>query len=207
MDGLTHPVGDQPPEVYWKRRLAVIVGIVVLALLVWWLFGALTGGSKTPGSTPGTTPGATTSPGSTVSAAPTVSADPGRACTEADVTLVTVPTKSDFAGTTEPTFTVTATQVGSTPCKLDTGADGTEMLIVSGSDRIFSSTDCTDDKTFEAKEYLLQPDDTQNIDLTWDRTRSEKGCGDVSAKPRPGTYKATVTIGDIAAEPATFTLS
>jgi len=42
------PNGPLPPEIYWRRRaLAVGVGLVVLALVVW-LVMALTGGGDDP---------------------------------------------------------------------------------------------------------------------------------------------------------------
>ena len=97
--------------------------------------------------------------------------------------------------------------MGTTPCKLNTARTAPKCSSRPASDRIYSSTDCTDDKTFEETEYLLQPDDTQEIELTWDRTRSAEKCADVSAKPKPGTYKVAVTIGDIKAEPVQFQLS
>ena len=33
MDGIRHPVGDEPTNVYWKRRLAVVIAIAWFARL------------------------------------------------------------------------------------------------------------------------------------------------------------------------------
>src|SRR4051794_17967273 len=104
MDGIRHPVGDQPTNVYWKRRLAVVIAIVVLALLVWWIFSAL-GSSDSPSSTPTTDPTTSTSPSTSASA------DLDRACTSDDLKLMTEPTSASFPADTEPTFSVTATHI------------------------------------------------------------------------------------------------
>jgi hypothetical protein len=104
-------------------------------------------------------------------------------------------------------FDVTITMNGVSPCKLSTSAEGTELLITSGSDRIFSSLDCPDDATINAREFILQAGaNDEMFQATWNRQRSAPGCTTVNATPLPGTYKADLKIQGIAAEQATFTL-
>ena len=37
MEGVRRPVGDLPPEVYWRRRI-VVLGVLVLVIVVLFLF-------------------------------------------------------------------------------------------------------------------------------------------------------------------------
>jgi hypothetical protein len=187
-----------------KRRLAVIVGIVVLALLVCWLFGALTGGSKTPGSTPGTTPGATTSPGSTLSAAPTVSADPSRPCTDADITVVTT-SAATFTGDTLPTFKVTVTSKASSPCVVDPTVDS-KILIVSGSDTWFDSSTCAGYNVYNAEKFVIEPAATHDLATGWNRGRDAAGCSTDAQPADTGSYWVTATVQGITAEKVQFAL-
>ena len=201
MDGLRHPVGTEPSEVYWKRRLAVVIAIAVLALMVWLVISSL--GSPSPSTSPPTSPGASLGP----SVNPTSVAALNRPCTSADVSLAMAANPSTVASGATPSFDVTIEQVSDSPCKLDTSADGTQLLITSGSDRIYSSTDCSGDATIEAKQFLLQPGAQEGLTLTWDRSRSAAGCTKVTATPGAGTYHAKLTIQGIAAEDAVFRLS
>lgn len=201
MDGLRHPVGTEPSEVYWKRRLAVVIAVAVVALMIWLVISSLGAPSPTTPSSPATTVSTSPTPN------PTSVEALNRPCTSADVALGIGANPTVVPAPGKPSFDVTIEQIGTSPCKLDTAADGTELLIVSGSDRIFSSTDCPDDTTFELQALLLQPGAQEGLTLTWDRTRSAAGCKAVSATPRPGTYKATLTIQGITADVAVFNLS
>jgi len=201
MDGLRHPVGAEPSEVYWKRRLAVVIAIAVVALMIWLVISSL--GSPSPASTLSHTPSDSMTP----AVNPTSAEALNRPCTSADVALAIGANPSVVPAPGKPSFDITIEQIGDSPCKLDTAADGTELLIMSGSDRIFSSTDCPDDATFKPQALLLQPGAQEGLTLSWDRTRSAAGCTTVSATPKPGTYKATLTIQGITAEVAIFNLS
>ena len=204
MDGLTHPVGDQPPEVYWKRRLAVIVGIVVLALLAWWLFSALAGGSKDPGSTPNSTPGTTNSAGATVSASPSVSADPSRACTDADITVVTT-SAATFTGDTLPTFKVTVTSKASSPCVVDPTVNS-KIVIVSGSDTWFDSSTCAGYNVYNAEKFVIEPAATHDLTAGWNRGRGAAGCSTDAQPADTGSYWVTATVQGITAAKVQFAL-
>ncbi len=104
-------------------------------------------------------------------------------------------------------FDVSITHTGATPCLLSTDSPNTELLITSGSDRIFSSADCPTDATINKRDFLLQPDAKETFSVTWSRQRSAPGCTAVSATPGDGTYHAVLTIQGIEAPDATFQLS
>lgn len=203
MDGVREPVGAQPPEVYWRRRIVAIVGAVLLLVVLYFLIFSPGGGDSTA------TPPATANP--TVTADPTAGAtggsDVSRPCTSADVTLAATPNPSTFGAGALPVFDVSITHTGTSPCLLDTAADHTELLITSGSDRIFSSADCPTDATINPREFLLQPDAEETFSVTWSRQRSAPECTAVSATPGDGTYHAVLTIQGIEAPDVSFQLS
>lgn len=203
MDGLRNPIGDLPPEVYWKRRLFVGLTIVIVILVIWVLIAAATGGSDKKSAA---TPDPSVDPTISVSPGATDQPDSIRACGADDVVITTVANPASVPEGALPVFDVAIAHQGSTACSLDTAAEGTELLITSGSDRIFSSLDCPDDATIAAKQLILAPDATEDLSVTWNRQRSLPECAPESAIPGAGTYKASLTIQGIKSELATFTL-
>jgi hypothetical protein len=197
MKGLRQPVGDQPPEVYWRRRLVLAAGIVLFLLVVWFLATSPSDGTDSPTPTPTPSPDITA----------TVNGATARTCGPDDVEVTTVANPSDYPGGALPNFDVDIEHVGNSPCLLDTANEGTELLIVSGSDRIWSSADCPADSPINARQFLLQPEATEEFQVTWPRTRSSEGCNPVSAVPLPGTYRATLTIQGIPSAEAVFRLA
>ncbi len=87
MSSVLHPVGPEPRERYWVRRLAVLIAAVVAIGIVIALVGnAMSAGSAVQGEpvppsiappTLPVTPAASATPGSTASPAPTASPTPG----------------------------------------------------------------------------------------------------------------------------------
>lgn len=202
MDGL-RPVGGQPPEVYWRRRIVAAMGLV-LTLVVIYFLASSPGGDKDKTGTK-TTNSAAPIVSTTPSGGP--SADASRPCAAADVTLTVTPNPKNFASGSLPVFDVDIKQVGATPCLLDTAATGTELKITSGSDRIFSSLDCPADATINARKFVLSAGASETFQVTWKRQRSAPECTTVEAAPKAGTYHALLSVQGIAAADATFTLS
>jgi hypothetical protein len=207
MDGLRDPVGGKPPEIYWRRRIVAAIGLVLVIVVIYFLVSSPGGNPKTNAASPG----ATTSPTASADPSANPSADPSaattRACTSADVALTLTANPRNFAAGALPRFDVDIKQDGPSACRLDTTAAGTELKITSGSDRIFSSTDCPTDATINARQFLLAPGASETFQVNWNRQRSAPECTSVSATPGAGTYHAVLTIQGIASNDATFTLS
>ncbi len=205
MDGLRDPIGGKPPEIYWRRRIVAAIGVVLVFVVIYFL--ATSPGGKADGTVTSKTNAPQVS--SDASPDPTIlpSGDASRPCTSADVTLTMAANPGTFAGSALPVFDVAIKQTGSSPCRLDTAAADTEILITSGSDRIFSSLDCPADATINARQFLLQPDANEAFQVTWNRKRSAPECATVSADPRPGTYHAILTVQGIEGNDTTFVLS
>lgn len=204
MGSLRHPVGDQPPQVYWFRRALVLIVLVLVGIGVWLLVSALTGdGSDAPAD--GADP--TTSPTPTASTSAQVAPDdPSRPCTSADVTLATTPTPESPTIGTEPAFDVAITHTGTSPCTLSTDADGTELAISSGNDQYYSTTWCPEDPGFESTSWILQEGDTEALQVVWPGIWQDEDCGGPVSDVRPGTYNAAVSIGGITAEVVPFSM-
>lgn len=93
---------------------------------------------------------------------------------------------------------------GSEDCTVNVGTSQQEFKIVSGGDRIFSTTDCRADAT--DSDITLKAGATESARFTWKRLRTAPGCAEVSTKPRPGTYSFTAKLGDAESDKTNFTL-
>lgn len=222
MDGLTRPVGELPPEIYWRRRLVSGAFLILAILVLYYLVRSLFGGGDGP-TTPG--PSTTSSPGVTPSASPTAStssgpsASPGasasptvdltaiRACGAADVTIILTATTHDWPGTTEPSFAGAVRQSAATQCVLDTAASDAELLVTSGAVRQWSNLDCAKTPILTAQKIVLKPGDTATLSATWPRVRSEAACATTLKAPGAGTYRATLTLQGITSDEAVFALT
>ncbi|HMO12392.1 MAG TPA: hypothetical protein PKB06_13025 [Actinotalea sp.] len=215
MSALLHPVGPRAPRVYWVRRflvLAVLAGVVTVALV---LVNSFLGGGSASGAGPdgpGAEPSGSAADGSTEPAddgADTAGADtagaglPQPGLPEQLAVALTADARS-YAGGALPVLTVSVTNVSGESCTVDAGEANREVLITSGSDRIWSSLDCPAEP---AERRLLLPaggrDDTA---ITWPRTRSAAGCAGDLPTPRPGTYTAVATLAGASSTGAVFEL-
>ncbi len=203
MDGLKQPVGDLPPQIYWRRRIIFFGGLVLFIAVLWILITSPSGGGEGNSADPTTTP--TASPTVAPTATPDVSL--ARACGPDDVQLTVTPNPFTSAGGALPQFDVAIEHIGLTPCLLDTEAAGTELHIRSGPDRIWNSTDCPANSPINARQFLLQPDAEENFSVTWPRQRSNPDCTTQTSEPAAGFYLATLTIQGIESDEAQFQLT
>jgi hypothetical protein len=129
-------------------------------------------------------------------------------CTGADLALVVSSAEHSYATGELPQFSIRIANQGSTSCAVDAGELSREILITSGSDRIWSSLDCAEPGGPYAERVLLlaagsAPDVT---DYTWSRIRSAPDCTAGLAEPRPGTYHVSVELAGAQSEDAVFDL-
>jgi hypothetical protein len=201
MDGLKHPVGEQPANIYWRRRLFLIIAIVVLALFLWWAISALTSSKGTPTHSPS----GASSPETTVSTSPTstAAADPGRTCTGDDYTVATA-IAADVPASKKAPFTVTVTSTADSPCIIDPTADS-KLTVRSGNDQWFDSSDCPSSfALFDAEAFLIEAGKSHDLKTTWNYGRDDKGCVDKLQTAKAGTYKATITVAGVKGDEVTF---
>jgi hypothetical protein len=198
MSTIKNPVGPQPPSVYWRRRLlllAVLVAVVVVVILI--LVRPGSGGTKTP--TGGQTAGQ--NPSTPASASPGNSAT---ACDPSVIALTAVTDAANYAAGVKPQLSMTITNNGASSCTIDVGTDAQVYTITSGSDTIWSSTDCQTDKT--ALKQVLESGASKALSTTpfaWDRTRSSTTtCTGTRPAVTAGgaSYHLNVKLGTIASK-------
>jgi hypothetical protein len=128
-----------------------------------------------------------------------------KACGVKDVTLWLAGSQTQFAPGENPAFTITLTHVGRKPCLVDASTAVQELVITSGTDRIWSSADCP----APPQDLLMAPGDVWPVTVTWNRERSGPGCAEGLPPTQPGTYSAVVTSTEaegLASPPVSFTL-
>jgi hypothetical protein len=194
--GVLRPEGSLPPRVYWIRRavvLAVLAAVVVLAVVG---VRALVTGDDDAEAPPTATTG---------SPAPedeeTEAGTP--ACAPASLRVEMAADATAYPVDALPTFTVRLTNTGDAACLVDAGEAQRQVLVTSGSDRIWASTDCA---AGDPLQLLLAPDQTDERQVQWDRVRSVEGCAEGQAEALPGTYQAVLTLAGVSAEPVVFGL-
>ncbi|MCQ1951738.1 hypothetical protein [Arthrobacter sp. zg-Y238] len=222
MDGMgrQQPAGPRPgprrpsPAVYRRRRL--VAGVLAVLLLVGLGFGvAAVIGALTPekqtvadATVPSpvlTAPAATPAAATKTPKAPKPAATPSESACPAESVLVTAATDAQvYPAGAAPVLALTVTNTGESACEINVGTSQMEFSVASGSDRIFSSTDCQDG----GEDYLktVEPGASETANFTWDRNRSAPGCAAVASNPNPGYYVFTARLGEVTSETAVFEL-
>lgn len=200
MSAVLHPVGPRGPRVYWVRRLVVIALVVVLVVGAFLVAQALRGGAAGPSD--GGQPAVTDVP--TDSAAEDVAAEGPAACAPTDLAVTLTTDAGSYAPGTPVVLTVAITNNAATSCTVDAGEASREIVVTSGTDRIWSSFDCP---TEPAERLLLLPSGARDeVAITWGRTRSAAGCPADQPAPRAGTYTAVASVAGAASTAAVFDL-
>jgi hypothetical protein len=208
------PVGPEDPQIYWRRR-ALVGGIVIVGLLLFWLvFLKGDPGPEPPPSTPPPIPTAANSPSpeqSSQTSVPSASASPaaaGGTCADSDITVVAEPVASSFAAGTDPQITMTIQNTGTAACERNIGGDANSIEISSGGVRVWSSDDCGDPGTQDIQN--LEPGKMASVTVTWPRTISAEGCPvpqDQQVEAQPGVYDVVGHNLAVKSKKASFTLN
>ena len=209
MSSILRPVGPQPARVYWIRRAVVLGALLLVILLLWSMTRGGGGGDAAADQTDDAAATETDEAAGQAGEQPVDQAgDSGaaRTCTAADLTLVVTADAATYAAGVNPTFTVRITNTGDSSCTVDAGDKSRELLVTSGSDRIWSSLDCLAEDAPDR--VLLLPAGTSDepVAVNWGRIRSNEQCGEGLPEPRPGTYRVVAKLVGAESEPATFNL-
>ncbi|GAA4914140.1 hypothetical protein GCM10023334_014120 [Nonomuraea thailandensis] len=219
-------------DIYWRRRMSVLVAVLVVVAVVAWACSSggsgpertssaqsspSASGSTAAPTTPAVDPllaGLRTLAMGTASPSPTPSPKaapserprrPGEPCEEKDLVLSLQGGREEiFAGGSRPTFLVTLVNTGSVMCTADVGPRAMEVRITSGADRIWSTADCVSGPGAEVKE--LQRGVPYVRSLEWDRRRSSTDCRSTAAAALPGTYVAVARMGRMRTSKGVFHL-
>jgi hypothetical protein len=197
------PASRPPARVLWVRRL---VALTVLALVVVGVY--LVGSflvSAVKGLLPSGEPAAQTQDQPSHAASQPAAGTVPQPCAPAAVSIGLTADATTYAAGANPTFTVHLETIGSVPCTVDAGEALRQVVITSGDDRVWASTDCVPADA-AGRLLLLEPGFPDETPLTWTRVRSAEGCPKGLPAPRPGTYQAVATILGVSTEPTVFGL-
>jgi hypothetical protein len=205
------PARKPVSPVYRRRRLFVGAALLLVIAVAFGGFAAvstvLTGGQANSGagaaptdqeSAPAAGPEATASP----SATPT-----GNGCEQNLLTVTAATDRASYAADENPLLTLKVTNGNKVPCEVNIGTSQMEFLITSGSDRIFSSTDCQTDSTELVK--TIAPGQSETANFPWQRNRTVQGCAPIEAKPGAGGayYVFTARLANKTSPKAVFQLN
>jgi len=202
MSTVLHPVGPNPPRVYWVRRFVVFVGVLLVVAAVGVAIWAVAFRGDAAGAAgAGDSAGSKSVSGSKDAAAPSTPVD----CAPADLQLAVTADATQYASGVNPVLKVAVTNGGAAPCTVDAGDAARELVVSSGTDRIWSTKDCAGAET-ASRQLLLDAGARDSVDISWARVRSAEGCPADLPAPRAGTYQVAATILGVTSAPAVFTL-
>jgi hypothetical protein len=162
------PVGDLPPSIYWRRRLALAAAVILVLLLAILTARVLSSGSSAPtasGSsgnrTSPTHGGSSTSPShhpsrtkshspsssthQSISTSPkssrTSSAPPGR-CTASELDLSAASDHPSYTVGDSPVLSIVVKNVSANPCVQDLADPQVVLRVYNGESRVWGSHDC-----------------------------------------------------------------
>jgi hypothetical protein len=220
--------GSGETDAYWRRR-AIALGAVLasVGMLAWACSGS--DGKKnhpirnaaaigSPSAAAGRPPGgpANGSPGTVVptvtvtatakvTVVPTAPRKDGDACDPADVVVNLAQVKDTFARKEHPQFRLSVVNTGQRACTLGVGPKELQILIGSGSYRVWSSARCVAGSGSSIQ--LLQRGIPYVAGAEWDRTRNASGgCAGHRDRAVPGTYRAIAREGKIKSRRQVFRL-
>jgi hypothetical protein len=218
---MMHPVGDEPPSVYWRRRLAVFT-VVALAFLTMYAVLYRGGGKSTPAASASTTPSRTTTspippksspsvtsvaatqPTSAPSITPAPPASPV-ACAVAALSISAGSNAKSYPAGATPVLSLQVTNKGALPCIEDLSDSKIELRVFSGGARVWGSHDCavapgTSLQTLPVGKVVRRT-------VQWSGLSSQPGCAGERQRVPAGTYTVTALLAGHAGTTATFTLN
>lgn len=193
---LLRPVGPRPARVYWTRRLVLLAAVVLVVV-----FGAKAcGGDRT-------TPTGASAPRPSVTSTPTTSPSPVKitTCHKRDLTVTAATDVASYPAGSLPRLSAVVRNVSDRACRFSTAPGERVWTIVSGADRVWTSTDCT--RPGGRATTRLRPGKTIAYALVWNRRRSATGCPTDTPEASRGTYQLAVTVDGVAAETVVFHLT
>ncbi|MFJ2032865.1 hypothetical protein [Streptosporangium sp. NPDC087985] len=194
-------------DVYWRRRMAALIGVLVVVAVVVWACSssgpektskvqAPLSGSLTPDPIVTVLPTVTVTPSPSptsthrVAKATVRAKRPGDACDSPDLVLNMQGRGDVYGPGSRPRFLLTLVNIGKVMCTADVGPRAMEVRITSGSDRVWSSADCVSGDVDDIRR--LERGIPYVREIEWDRRRSGGDCTAKRDGVQAGTYVAVV---------------
>ncbi|WP_326645940.1 hypothetical protein OG884_14875 [Streptosporangium sp. NBC_01755] len=218
---------DIGADIYWRRRMAALVGVLVVVAVVAWACSSTSrpqdareareeGTSAArkdapdpllailPTMTVIPSPPASPTPEPRESKAAPRPRRPGEPCASPQLVLSMEGQGTVYPPGIRPRFILTLVNVGKVMCTTDVGPRTMEVRITSGDDRVWSSSDCVSGETENVRK--LDRGIPYVRELVWDRRRSGNDCSVDRTAARPGTYVAVVHAPGLRSRKAVFHL-
>jgi hypothetical protein len=219
-----HPVGSQPPSVYWRRRLLVFGSIALLVvLLVLTVHVATSGGDNAVGPGAGTTPNPSSSTPSTprttqaaktstkasskhsTPSRPRASSTPPARCGLGDLGVAAVVAKPSYRVGDHPMVELQVTNNGAKPCIQDLADKQIELKVYNGESRVWGSHDCeiqngADDRTLAVGRAV-------RVSITWSGLTSQPKCAGTRQRVGAGTYTLYALLSGKTGKAAQFSIT
>jgi hypothetical protein len=195
---LLHPVGPEPPRVYWVRRAGLAALLVVLIVAV--AYACAGGGSDGDQRLRSDDRPSPTATATTPAPKPVV-----HRCGAKRLRVEAATDTDSYPAGSTPRLTAVVMNVGNDPCRLATQPSARTWSISSGADQVWSTDDCARKGPVSLKR--LKAGHQVTYAVTWDGNRSEPGCASPGDAAQPGTYRLEVTVDGARAQPVVFHLT
>lgn len=208
------PRRRHPPAIYRRRRIALLIVLVLIALIVWGITSCVTRGDDTASTDAAESPSA-------VTASPSASAeasDEGEeaavddaadaevaTCAAGDLSVSVKTTASTYSFSQQPEFVYQVTNVSSVACSANVGTTQQQLVVGSGQAEIWKLTPCIANPA-DAVE-VLQPDEPVSGTVTWDLSFNDgTACTKTRQASTAGTYWVQASIGSASSSQYAFVL-
>jgi hypothetical protein len=199
------PVGSRPPQIYWARRLVLLLIAAVLVVVAAHACGGVGSSGADPrlrqraDQTPVVSPTRTPTPSPS-----TTAGHAGAICRPRDLAVTVTADAATYPLGVNARFTAVVRNNGPA-CRFPTALSTRTWRILSGTDEVWSTADCP--RSAEGKRVRLAAHAQITYVLPWDRFRSTPGCAVAGAPAQAGTYRLYVTIAGALGHPVVFHLA
>jgi hypothetical protein len=220
-----HPVGPQPPSVYWRRRLVLLGSVGLLLVLLILTVKIATSDGTEPQRAAGhtsslgpTSPAPVTHVTQSSSSAPPRHSSAGKSskpakssspapkpCAAKDLQVAAVPSKSNYAVGDEPVLELQVTNNGDAPCVQDLADSQVELKVYNGESRVWGSHDCLIQPG--TNPMTLEVDQPVRVSITWSGLSSQPHCAGTRQRVGAGTYTLYASLSGHTGKAGTFTIS
>ena len=197
------PVGPESPGVYWVRRAALLVIVLLLVFGLIWVFRAITGSPSTqaPIVEPAIAVAESVDPEAVLTP---VTTDPVN-CLDSAILVEATTDSSTYKVGKKPVLTLTIENTGSVACLRDVGPKANELEVKSGGYHAWSSDDCSPSK--KKKVVTLEPGDMVVSTIEWNGQLSEPGCPEIDEAAKVGRYEVIGRNVDVFSEATPFAVT
>lgn len=204
VSGVVHPMGPEPPWVYWLRRGIILLAVLTLVIGAYWLItgrGSAGTDSTSGGVAPTAQPSTAPSTPATASAEPATPTD----CVDSAIVVEASSDSSKYVVGDTPQLTLTIGNIGDVSCLRDVGPKANELEITSGGYHVWSSDDCN--ASNKSKIAVLKPGEKVASSIIWDGKTTQKSCPGDGKLAKQGRYDLTARNGDVKSDKAKFSLT